>query len=70
MKSVLFIYKKGKTVKALDLDDTHGEDLIKQGFKHVSTVNMKTFVQHIFNDVPESEIIKALNSLLTDESQT
>lgn len=67
MKSILFIYKKGKTVKALDLDDGDGRYLIKQGFKHVSTVNMKTFVEHIFNDVPKSEMIKVLNSLVTNE---
>lgn len=64
MKSILFIYKKDGVVKALDLDDGNHQELIDQGFKHVSTVNMKTFIENIFNNTPEEEWIKDLKSIL------
>lgn len=67
MEDSVFIYKKDKEVKVLDLNRSKAkhDNLIKDGFKHIVTLKASVWLELIFNldisDV-ECEIYELLNN--------
>ena len=48
----VFIYAKGKKIKALSLEDskTLRDTLLKDGWKHTQTLDACIWIQHLHND--------------------
>jgi len=67
MEDAVFIYKKDKEVKVLDIEKSKlkHENLIKDGFKHIVTLKASAWLNMILNleisDV-EYEIYELLNN--------
>jgi hypothetical protein len=65
MNSIVFVYLKDGKIKTLDIG--HGkpdhEKMIIDGWKHTETVNASVFIEQLFNDVPDSELRKSVQSL-------
>jgi len=66
MNNVIFVYFKDGKIKILDIE--HGkpdhEKMINDGWKHTSTVNASVFIEQLFNDVPDFELRKSIQSLV------
>ncbi len=61
----LFIYEKDGKIKALDTKaaELYHKELLSDTWKHTATINAMYFVEHLFNEVPDSELRKAINTL-------
>ena len=49
--SFVFIYKKGKDFKVLDIDSSklEAKNLLKLGWEHICTMNSSVWINHILN---------------------
>lgn len=54
MSSILFIYKKGKSIKVLDMSNQEERiNLINEGYTHASTLNAMVWFQYQFDNCKE-----------------
>jgi hypothetical protein len=62
---IVFIYHKDGKIKVFDHESAKKEqkDLFDQGYTHVSTINSVQFIQHLYNDCKDKEIIREVKSL-------
>lgn len=65
MNSIVFVYFKDGKIKTLDIG--HGkpdhEKMLNDEWEHTATVNASVFIEHLFNDVPDTELRKSVQSL-------
>lgn len=65
MNSIVYVYFKDGKIKTLDIG--HGksdhEKMLNEGWKHTATVNASVFIEELFNNVPDSELRKSVQSL-------
>lgn len=65
MDSIVFVYFKDGKIKTLDVKQgkLDHEKMINSGWKHTASVNACVFIEQLFNDVPDTELRKAVQSL-------
>lgn len=65
MNHIVFVYFKDGKIKALDVEQgkINHQKMINEGWKHTSTLNPCIFIEQLFNEIPESELRKSIQSL-------
>jgi hypothetical protein len=64
-EAIVFIYSKDNEVKVLDIKESKHKhnSLINDGWKHKSTLDSCKFLEELYNNIPEDEILKTIKSL-------
>lgn len=62
---VVFIYAKDNKIKALNTKDAENQHelLIHNGWKHTATLDPCIFIGELFNNVPDGELRRSINSI-------
>ena len=64
MSSVHFVFHKNNKIKVLNREEAvelH-ENLLNNGWVHTATINAGSFIENLFNECEEEEIIDKINS--------
>jgi hypothetical protein len=63
--SIIFVYKKDDKIKVLDLNRSpfEHEKMKNEGYKHTATLDVCMFIENLYNEVPDEEIIKSIKSI-------
>ena len=61
----VFIYAKGKEIKALNIEDSKrlGLSLINEGWIHTQTLEACVYIQYLHNNCEEVDLIEEIRSL-------
>lgn len=62
---VVFIYEKNKKIKVLDIEDSkkNHKILINDGWMLTTTLDTCRFLEQLYNNIPEDEILYTIKSL-------
>lgn len=65
MDTIIFIYAKKNKIKALNLEYARKKEtaLISKGWAHTQTIEPCIFIQHLFNECQDFDIIHKVKSL-------
>jgi hypothetical protein len=64
-EAIVFVYSKYNEVKVLSIEESkiNHDKLINEGWKHTSTLNACKFLEELYNNIPDNEILKTIKSL-------
>ena len=64
-EAVVFVYSKDNELKVLDIKESKYKhnSLINDGWKHTSTLDTCKFLEELYNNIPENEILQTIKSL-------
>jgi hypothetical protein len=64
-EAIVFVYSKDNEVKVLSIEESkiNHDKLINEGWKHTSTLNACKFLEELYNNIPDNEILKTIKSL-------
>lgn len=64
-KNIVFVYHKDGKIKVLDLHTSYLEDknMLSDGWQHTSTLNACMFIEYLFNQCEDVDIISEIRDL-------
>jgi len=65
MKNISYIYFKNNKIRVLTEVDSvfQHNQLTKEGWIHTTTLNTNVFIEHLYNECSDEEIIDNINAL-------
>ena len=69
---IVFIYGRDGKIKVLthnEANESHKE-LIADGYIHSSTIDIRMFLEQLYNEMPKDEVLNSIESLYIDSKIT
>jgi hypothetical protein len=60
---IVFVYLKDGKITVKDLHSNQHEKLIRDGWKHTATLDAASWIENLYNSVPDNELRETINSL-------